>query len=151
MKVILTSFIESEIIEADEYWSGARWAPSNYKDWPVARWAQPEDRDYGFAWKLREFGQDRNDMEKVNTYHGYALKEYRERYSEIVAWIDLLKERTTVVLACWCPFSNTSRKQLDRFGTFHCHLGTVEEVLRKCGLDTEFGPEHRTRMVRVDR
>lgn len=134
-------------MEADQYWSGARWAPSNFQDWPVAAWAQPQDREEGFAWKLSEFGPTgEGDMAKIHTYHGYALTEYRRRWPEIREWIEQLSG--TVVLACWCPFSSISRKQLQRYGTFHCHLGVVQVVLESAGVAVTFGPEHTDRMIR---
>lgn len=138
--IILTSFFEGKGIPADEYWSGARYAPDQMKDWPVAEWAQPIYPDTGQAIKLRDFGPD-----PLMGYHDYMVNLYRSRWPEMKEWLDNRGDRT--VLACWCPFTKTAKAQLDQFGTFHCHLLVIGYCLTLAGIDRIFGPKHHEKLV----
>ena len=135
--IVLTSFVDGLKVEADERWSGARWAPKFAQAWPLATWAAPL-RDDGSAVRLRDFGLDPLDQ-----YREWMLALYRERWTDIREWLDGVDEKR-VVLACWCPHTRVAKAQLAKFGTYHCHLGVVSEVLDGAEVEWEFvGDERR--------
>ena len=139
--ITLTSFVEARELEVDERWSGARWAPSTARNWPIAEWAQPMRAD-GTAIKLRDFGK-----EPLPKYREYVLGLYRERWVSIREWLRRV-DGLEIALACWCPFTKIARRQLEEWGTFHCHLGVVGEVLTAAQVEWEYGVEHEKGMVR---
>lgn len=147
MRIILTSFVEAKKLKQTDPWSGARSAPDFAKGWPVARWAQPKDREVGFPWLLRDFGGE--GMGKTRGYFAYALNEYRNRWPEIKTWLyDRQVAMKDVALCCWCPYSKTAQAQLKQYGTFHCHLGVIGHIFDTLNLDWGYGFQHNEMMVR---
>lgn len=143
MTVKLTSFREAESMNPQLWvrWSAARWEPQQATYWPKAKWAAPVRPD-GSAIKLRDFGD-----EPLPKYHEYMLSLYRSRWQEIRDWIYRYGGENNV-LACWCPYTKVAASQLEQFGTFHCHLGVVAEVLSAAGVETIYGARHQKEMVR---
>ena len=138
--ITLTSFWEGQA-RPTPAWSAARWAPDFAKQWPVAEWARPQRPD-GSAIKLRDFGED-----PVPAYTEYMMQLYRDRWPAIKAWLDEYSD-TDLSLCCWCPRTATAKRQIEQFGTFHCHLFTVSEVLAGTEQDWRFGTAHDEGMVR---
>lgn len=138
----LVSFVEAGQLDPRLWarWSAARWAPGFARGWPVAKWAVPLRSD-GSAIKLRDFGED-----PLPKYHEFMLELYRARWPQIRDWL-YRYGGTHNALACWCPYTKTAKRQLQSFGTFHCHLGVVAEVLESTGTPWMFGPQHSEDMV----
>lgn len=143
MTIMLTSFVEARRLDTRLWtpWSAARWAPDFAQQWPVAKWAAPLRPD-GTAVKLRDFGDD-----PLPKYRTYVLDLYRSRWPAIRDWV-FRYDGTHQALCCWCPFTKTARVQLEHFGSFHCHLGVVAEVLSKSGVVVMVGEEHASSMVK---
>lgn len=137
----LTSFVEARRLRRWELMSGARWAPTFAVDWPVVEWMRPLYPD-GRAVKLRDFGDA-----PLKPYRDYMLAAYRSRWPEIREWLAEVGERD-IAVACWCPYTKTAARQLERFSSFHCHMGVVGEVLTATETAWEFGDEHASKMVR---
>ena len=121
--------------------SAARWAPSFATDWPTAEWAQPQRAD-GTAIKLRDFGVD-----PIPAYTEYMMQLYRDRWPAIKAWLDEYSD-TDMALCCWCPMTKVAKRQIEQFGTFHCHLWVVSRVLTAADTDWRFGAAHSKGMVK---
>lgn len=137
----LTSFREAKRLSDDVVaMSAARWAPDFARHWPKVEWAAPLYPDGG-AIKLRDFGES-----PLEPYHEYMLSLYRGKWAAIKAWLQELPPE--LAICCWCPYTQTAKRQLREFGTFHCHLGVVAEVLDAAQADWVFGREHEARMVR---
>jgi len=131
MSVVLGSFVEMNgMVDLDERFSGARWAPNFAQSWPIAGWAAPL-RDDGSAVRLRDFGVGEGVIER---YSEWMLEMYRGKWDEIRSWLSEIGE-WEVGVACWCPNTKVARAQLNRFGTYHCHLGIVKSVLVKSGVE----------------
>jgi hypothetical protein len=99
-------------------------------------------RPDGSAIRLRDFGVD-----PLPKYKDYMLELYRERWPDIRNWL-YQYGGTSTLLACWCPYTRTAKKQIERFGSFHCHLGVIAEVLDSTEFDWVFGQAHDEGMVR---
>ncbi len=112
--ITLTSFSDGLRRDARLFdggrWSGARWAPQQASDWPVAAWAQPLYPS-GKAIKLRDFGDD-----PLPKYRDYMLGLYRERWPGIRDWL-YQYGGTSTLIACWCPRTRTAKAQIERFGS----------------------------------
>ena len=137
--ITLTSFWEGRARKVHPI-SAARWAPDFAKGWDTAEWAKPQRPD-GTAIKLRDFGED-----PIPAYTEYMMQLYRDRWPAIKAWLGEYSE--DVALCCWCPRTATAKRQIEQFGTFHCHLYTVSLVLRGAEQDWRFGTAHSEGMVR---
>jgi len=138
--IVLTSFVEASRLEMERR-SAARWAPSFAASWEEIAWMKPV-RENGSAIKLRDFGED--PLEK---YREYMLALYRARWSEIQRWAGALGEGD-LAAACWCPYSRIAKAQIRIFGSFHCHLGVVAEVLESMGLSWRYGEQHEKLMLK---
>jgi hypothetical protein len=140
--ITLTSFVEAQKSGLNGV-SAARWAPKFASDWPTASIWAPIRPD-GSAIKLRDFG-----LNPLQPYHEYMIQLYRSRWSLIDPWIRE-HQHESFALCCWCPFTRTAQAQLERFGTFHCHLRVIGYVLSACQVGWQFGVEHAARLVETD-
>jgi hypothetical protein len=136
--VYLGSFVAGSRWGAGDRWSGARWAPAWAKSWPVAEWAQPLRAD-GSAIKLRDFGEN-----PLLGYREYMLNLYRDRYVAIKDWVEALDGEGPVALCCWCPYTRVAKLQIERFGTYHCHLDVVSHVLSSMEVEVRWFKEPHT-------
>lgn len=139
--IVLTSFKEASVMKNVVKLGGARWGPPFAGGWPEVEWMKPK-RKNGTAVLLRNFGSD-----PLVPYHDYMLDLYRERWPAVRRWLGEYAE-LDVAVACWCPNTKTARAQIANFGTFHCHMGVVGDVLTAAGVAWEYGVEHETMMVR---
>jgi hypothetical protein len=71
---------------------------------------------------VRRFGGN------VQAYYQGLIEVYRTRHRDVTRWV----ERTAgdeLYIACWCPHSRTSKRQLSLFNSFVCHTLAVGWVL----------------------
>ena len=60
------------------------------------------------------------------------LKEgFKARWNEIDEWLKSLSNDRHIALACWCPYSKQSQKQLKEHGSFYCHTGLIGKLIKQ--------------------
>lgn len=135
--IVLTSFFEGAKLP-HEKWSGARFAPQQMKDWPVADWAQPFYPDTGRTIYV-------SDFKDIEAYFSFMVDLYQARWDKIQEWLDSLKGN--VVLACWCPYTKAAKAEIEKHGTFMCHLLPIGYCFALHGVNRAFAGQHATKLV----
>jgi hypothetical protein len=46
-------------------------------------------------------------------------------------WLDSLSPDKDIILCCWCPYSESSSKQIKEYGDFACHSGLIGQMIQK--------------------
>lgn len=54
---------------------------------------------------------------------------YRSRWKRINEFLSALSPDQDIVMACWCPYSKDTLKELQDTGMFHCHTGLIGKVI----------------------
>jgi len=67
---------------------------------------------------------------------------YGERLEEIQRFLALITDSEDIVLACWCPFSKDTMKQLEKRGMFACHTGIIGKVIKTIRPGLEIVMDH---------
>ena len=124
--VILTSFKRSKEYYGDFY-SVARFQPSGFA-YPVLDFLAATDKD-GEKLLLSQFDNP------IEGYEQALMGGYGARWGVIQKWLDELDEDRTVVLCCWCPYSNSTKNEIREFGTFCCHTGIIGQIINRCRPD----------------
>jgi len=127
--IVLTSFKDSEWItkklniDKENIYSVARWQPKGYS-YKKLTFLSATDKE-GNKLLLRNFENPIQD-------YADALKEgYKARWKEIKKWLNNLDNNEDIILACWCPHSKQTEKQIEKFGTFCCHTGLIGKMINK--------------------
>lgn len=147
MDIILTSFQRlgenPEVVARTPRYSSARWQP---KGWslPEVDWMKPAED--GRPIYLRYFSSPEKYFEYMYTF-------YNAQRDEIQAWLDAHQDEDLIFLACWCPYSRTSKKQIEQHGTFVCHLEPIRAILEEEGVNVRLDQDridHLYRWPKID-
>jgi hypothetical protein len=120
--IVLTSFRKAKNYNGQKF-SIARFQPAGFA-FPELTFLAATDKN-GEKLLLRDF---------ANPIEGYerALAEgYAARWDKIQAWLDSLQPDKSIVLCCWCPYSQSTKDQIRDFGTFCCHSGIIGQLVNK--------------------
>lgn len=129
------------------HFSVARFAPNFADEWPVLGALAPFGLR-GEALKLRNFKNPLADYKAAYYAALKARRELVERDLEALRTAAEAAEDRTVALCCWCPHSQPAQEQLERFGTFACHLLLLRRPLENRGFKVVLGRAHAARGVR---
>jgi len=134
MSVILTSFRESDnilkILPHAEAFSVARWQPKGYY--------------YNALENLGAYDVNGNRLflrnRTGNPLDGYK-KDWLEYIAKNITWVDKwlksLDNNKDIVLCCWCPYSQSTKKQIADHLTFACHTGIIGKMINKFRPDIQ--------------
>lgn len=133
MSVILTSFYESDDILI-KYpntlsYSVSRWQPKGFF-YPDLSFLGAYDK---FGNRLRLKGQER----PLSTYKDNWLSYLDSNRKQVDEWIYSLDNDIDIALCCWCPHSQSTKRQMKVYGTFACHTGIIGQVLNKFRPDIQ--------------
>lgn len=120
--VVITSFKKSKNYRGDKY-SIARFQPKGFV-FPTLQFFAAVDTN-GEKLTIDEVASD------IDVYEKQLLAGYKKRWNKIKKWLDSLEEHKTIVLCCWCPYSNPAKAQLRELGKFCCHSGLVGQLINK--------------------
>lgn len=120
--LVLTSFKKAKNYNGQKF-SIARFQPSGFA-FAELSFLAATDKD-GNKLLLRDFRSPMEGYEKA-LFEGYAT-----RWDKIKTWLDSLQEDKTVVLCCWCPYSESTKNQIREFGTFCCHSGLIGKLVNR--------------------
>ncbi len=129
MAVILTSFEESKKLSCPKF-SVSVFQPQGFK-YPTLNFLTATDKD-GNKLNLKDLSHD-----TVNEYEEKLKEKYKARWSSIDAWLKSLRPDVDIALCCWCPYSNTSRKHIEKYGKFFCHTSLIGKMIEKYRPDIE--------------
>lgn len=125
MAVIITSFKESDNILR------------TYRDvtpYSVSRW-QPKGYFYETLIELAAYDIHGNRLHlKGSSLDGYKdewLAYIRSNITWLNKWLTSLDPYDNILLSCWCPHSNATRRQMKQYKTFVCHTGLIGRVINK--------------------
>ena len=124
MPVLITSFkMSPQYRYTFNVFSVARFQPKgfNYPELPFLAAKGPD----GEKLLLRDF------VDPLDGYKKALFAGYTARKRSVKTWLQNLDPDENIVLACWCPYSSSSRRQLARFGTFACHTGLIARMINK--------------------
>ena len=120
--ITFTSFKKSHLY-AGEKFSVARYQPKGFR-YQETSFLAAEDEN-GERIKLR------NTEDSIAQYKKAFRRGCKVRWPEIEAWLKSLDAAKDYVLCCWCPYSQSSEKQLKDTGVFACHTGLIAQIIRK--------------------
>jgi len=124
MPVLITSFkMSTQYKYTFKVFSVARFQPQGFS-YPKLSFLAAKGPD-GKKLLLRDF---------VNPLEGYKRALYAgftARKRQVQKWLDGLDPDENIALACWCPYSAATQRQLRRFGTFACHTGLIARMINK--------------------
>lgn len=120
--IIFTSFKNSHLY-AGEKFSVARYQPKRFYYTELSFLAAEDEN--GHRIKLR------NTEDSIAQYKKAFRRGCKVRWTEIDEWLKSLDEASDYVLCCWCPYSQSSDKQLKETGSFACHTGLVAQLIKK--------------------
>jgi len=131
MSVILSSFKKSKkilnLFDNIKPYSVSRFNPSGY---PYERLEFLSAYDVNGN-RLRLKGSS------PEQYRHEWLK-YIVKNKEIVFnWLDNLDNNVHILLCCWCPYSQSIKKQIKNYGSFVCHTGLIGNLINKYRPDIE--------------
>lgn len=121
--VILTSFKQSVKYPGEKY-SIARIQPKgfNYKE---LKFLAAIDE------KGKKLQMENIQDDTLNVYKEALRRGLKKRWHLVNAWLNSLSHDKDIVLCCWCPYSESSSKQMKEYGTFACHSGLIGQMIRK--------------------
>ena len=132
--IVITSFKESvnirkyqSFIDANTY-SVARFQPKHF-DYIQLHFLSAKDVNGN---RLRLTGEN-----KFQTYKSKLLEYYKTQKSDIHNWLKSLRNDDKDLICCWCPYSNTTKNQMNVFGTFVCHTGIVGQLINVARPDID--------------
>lgn len=120
--IVITSFKKSYQYEGQKF-SVARYQPKGFHYTELSFLAAEDEN--GDRIKLR------NSEDSIAQYKKAFRRGCKARWSEIDEWLKALKPEDDMVLCCWCPYSQSSNKQLKEAGVFACHTGLIAQVIKK--------------------
>lgn len=137
--ILLTSFLKSNEFSGSKY-SAAVYQPKGYT-YPKAAWADIR-KDDGTWIRPREFVSWNRPL---NGYFASLFSLYLSRRDEIEEWVE--RHGSNLALLCWCPYEKAAQRQLREYGSYVCHLGVVEAILKEIGEQVRVDKD-RKKMVR---
>ena len=127
MSILLTSFKKSLKLKGKsniEFYSVSRWQPSNFF-YPSLDFLGAYNKN-----KQRLFLKGRNNP--LQSYQHDLFEYYVSQWKKINSWLTSLNNNDKlIVLCCWCPYSNSTKKQIQNFGSFACHTGLIGKIINK--------------------
>ncbi len=136
--ITLSSFVEARQ-QGGESWAGSRTSPGFASEWPVLDPVRPLRN--GKPVLIRHYGGD------IHAYYKAVANMIVLRSAEIADWYDHLEG--PVNLCCWCPHTRKATEQMQAYGSFVCHLGSVAKVLDYLELPWKYSPKIRAGLARV--
>jgi hypothetical protein len=74
----------------------------------------------------------------IDVYKEKLMEFYRSVWdSDIVPWVMELVPGNIDIVCCWCPYSNSTRKQMSVYNSFVCHTGIIGDVINDINPDIE--------------
>jgi len=123
--IILTSFRKATEYEGVKKYSVARFQPQGTSPLPSLRFLAAVDRDG------KPLHLDDLSPENLEAYRNALRDGYKARWGAIKKWLDSLSPDEDIVLCCWCPYSKSAQKQIEKYGRFFCHTSLIKEMLNK--------------------
>lgn len=123
MAVILTSFQKSKSLTCSKF-SVSFFQPQGIR-YPTLNFLTATDKN-GNTLHLRNL-----EVDTIWEYENKLKEKYKARWREISEWLESLNPNTDIALCCWCPYSNTSRKHLEKYGKFFCHTLLIGKMVEK--------------------
>jgi hypothetical protein len=120
--IVLTSFRKAKHYQGQKF-SIARFQPAGFA-YPELDFLAATD-EHGDKLLLSQFNNPLPDYEQA------LAKGYKQRWAKIKAWLESLTEKETIVLCCWCPYSQSTKNQIRDFGSFCCHSGIIGQMVNK--------------------
>jgi hypothetical protein len=133
MPVILTSFKQSvhlrEKYPQIEWYSVSRFQPAGF---------HYDTLEFLGAYDVngdRLHLQGREDP--LNGYKTDLFRYYIKNWGWIEKWLESLDNDVMMGLCCWCPYSNSTRIQIKKHGSFACHTGLRGKIINKYRPDID--------------
>ena len=122
-KVILTSFHRSKRMEGEKF-SICRFQPAGF-NFPELRFFSAEDAS-GNRLRIRDIASS----QEFAVQYRQALA---SRWVQVRDWLADLQSShgRTILLLCWCPYSEDTRSAVKNGGTFLCHSGLIGKLINK--------------------
>lgn len=121
--VILTSFKQSVKYPSEKF-SIARIQPKGFNYKELKFLAAIDEK--GKKLQLKNLQED-----SLNGYKETFKRGLKKRWHSVNAWLNSLSPDKDIVLCCWCPYSESSSKQMKEYGAFACHSGLIGQMIRK--------------------
>jgi hypothetical protein len=120
--VILTSFKQSVKYPGEKF-SIARIQPKGFNYKELKFLAAIDDK--GKKLQLKNLQED-----SLNGYKEALKRGLKKRWHLVKSWLDSLSSDKDIILCCWCPYSESSSKQMNEYGAFACHSGLIGRMVR---------------------
>ncbi len=130
MPIIFSSFKKSAEYPGVEKFSVARFQPEGY-NFPALCFLAALDAEKQPIKMKSPRGAKNFPIEELGLFEANLRKGYASRWNWIKKWMDGLDNDKTIVLCCFCPYSNTGQHQLKKYGKFACHTGLIARMIAK--------------------
>jgi len=74
----------------------------------------------------------------IEEYRRKLLEFYDTVYqSHIVPWVLDLRPGDIDIICCWCPYSESTKRQIRQYGSFVCHTGIIGSIVNDVNPEIE--------------
>ena len=87
---------------------------------------------------------------RLKNYPDMHLARYKWAYLDyltkndfgVESWLQSLDNNVDILLCCWCPHSQSTRRQMKKFLTFACHTGIIGQMINHRRPDVQLWLDH---------
>ena len=131
MSILLTSFKKSskfiDLPTPFEPYSVSRWQPSKYNY---------KSLDFLGAYDING---ERLHLKgsSPDKYKSQLFEFYTKNWKSVDEWLKSLDNDIHIMLCCWCPYSESTKRQLKEYDSFICHTGLIGKIINKFRPDID--------------
>lgn len=119
--ILITSFLEARKFNLENKFSVASWKPE---------WCNYKDLEFLFPFDVNGIRLRLSNCDNsIDEYINELRKGYEDRWELIENWLQSLDKKEQYILCCWCPYSSTSKEQIQKHKNFFCHTTLIGKML----------------------
>lgn len=94
--------------------------------------------DLPFLAAIDKHGTKLSLSDGITVYYETLMEYYKTVYeSDILPWMEDLSNDNVDILCCWCPYSISTKRQMNSYQSFVCHTGIIGQMVNEVRPDID--------------